>query len=181
MRSGTLRLTAYALIASFLFLPPVLSAKQRRGATLIVTRLDGRQYGGELIAVKPGSLLLLSGAGIDLSIDIADIRSVRIVRKSKAGRYSLIGGLAGFIGGAVFALASYDSLEGPFESRAQGAVLVGIVSGGLGALAGTIAGSALGTDSSFTIAGEPEAVVAGHLDKLRAYSREGRLRTGLRF
>jgi len=61
------------------------------------------------------------------------------------------------------------------DYKGQWALLVGLVSGGIGALSGLIVGSVVGLDSSFTVAGEPEADLADYWDKLRAYSREGRL------
>jgi len=44
----------------------------------------GQQIEGELITVKPNSLLLLDTEGKDVSIDIGDIKVIRIVKKSKA-------------------------------------------------------------------------------------------------
>jgi hypothetical protein len=52
-----------ALFVSILLEPAVISAKTRRGAALLVTLLHGRQCRGELIAVKPDGLLLLSADG----------------------------------------------------------------------------------------------------------------------
>jgi len=63
MKRSTERILALALIASLLILPPGLSAKGKRGATLVITRTDGPLVTGELIAAKPDSLLLLSTAG----------------------------------------------------------------------------------------------------------------------
>ncbi len=82
------------LVVAILFVPAGLSAKDRKGADIVVTRTNGSQFGGELIAVKPDSLLLLS-AGMALSIPLADIREVRIVRKPKALLFAGIGGAAG--------------------------------------------------------------------------------------
>ena len=45
------------LIFSLMMLSTNLYAKERRGAKLIVTKKDGQQIRGELITVKPNSLL----------------------------------------------------------------------------------------------------------------------------
>jgi hypothetical protein len=173
MKTMTTRLVASALIISFLVLPFDLSAKERRGADLVVTRLYGSQVSGELIAVKRDSLLLLNNVGRDESIDLADIKTVRIVKKSRAGLFSGIGGAAGAAAGVALGLSWM--FEEQSNSQAGGALIGGAIFGAIGALSGLVTGSVLGLDSSFTVAGKREEVVAGYWDKLRAHSREGRL------
>jgi hypothetical protein len=99
------RLTACLLIIGLLVLPAALSTKGKRGATLVVTRLDGTLVSGELIAVKLDSLPLLDTGAADLSVDFGDIPSVRIVRRSKIGKGVLYGFLGGALGGAVWGAA----------------------------------------------------------------------------
>ncbi|MCJ7485593.1 MAG: hypothetical protein MUQ25_05430 [Candidatus Aminicenantes bacterium] len=112
MKNIAARLITSVVIAGLLGLPAGLSAKQRRGADIIVTRLDGSQHEGELIAVKTDSLLLLS-AGKGLSIDIADIRAVRIVRKSRAGLFAGLGGAAGLAGMGALVLGGAEMSTTP--------------------------------------------------------------------
>lgn len=166
MKSMATKLITSVVIAGLLGLPAGLSAKQRRGADLIVTRLDGRQHEGELIAVKPDSLLLLS-AGKDLSIDRADIRAVRIVRKSRAGLFAGLGGAVGLAGLGALVLGAGGDVDYGTEK-----VLIGA---GIGALSGLLVGIVAGIDSEFMVAGQPEAVGADSWEKLGARSREGRL------
>ena len=83
------------LILTFIMLSVDLYAKERRGAELIITKKGGGQLSGELIAVKPDSLLLQDPAGTDVSVEVAEIRKIRIVRKSKLGQGILFGALAG--------------------------------------------------------------------------------------
>ena len=72
------------LVFSLVMLSVNLYAKERRGAKLIITKKDGQQIEGELITVKKDSLLILiKWSGRDESIDIADIKVIRIVKKSK--------------------------------------------------------------------------------------------------
>jgi hypothetical protein len=164
-------LIASVLIISFLIFPADLSAKERRGANLIVTRLDGSQVAGELIAVKPDSLLLLSNVGRDESIDLANIKTVRIVRKSRAGLFAGIGGAAGAAVGAT--VGAYVFNGGSDDEPAS--LRNGLVFGALGALAGWLADSMVNSDTHFTVAEKAPEVVAGFWDKLQAYSRMGRL------
>ena len=57
------------LIFSLMMLSVNLYAKERRGAKLIITKKDGQLIEGELITVKPSSLLLLNTEGKSLSFD----------------------------------------------------------------------------------------------------------------
>jgi hypothetical protein len=171
MKNVCERIIAPTLIVLLLIMPGNVSAKERRGAELVVTRLDGSQVSGELIAVKPNSLLLLNNVGKDESIDLAAIRSVRIVRRSRAGLFAGIGGAAGAAVGASVGLykGGGDDESGPASIRG------GAVYGALGALAGWLADSMVNSDTHFTVAGKAPEAVAGFWDKLQAYSRTGRL------
>jgi hypothetical protein len=170
MKKVTAKLIASVLIISFLIIPADLSAKESRGANLVVTRLDGSQVSGELIAVKRDSLLLLSN-GRDESIDLADIKTVRIVRKSRAGLFAGIGGAAGATLGAFVGLY----MGGGDDESGAASIRGGVVYGALGALAGLLAGSMVNSDTHFTVAGKTPEAVAGFWDELQAYSRMGRL------
>jgi len=170
MKKVTAKLIASVLIISFLILPANLSAKERRGANLVVTRLDGSQVSGELIAVKRDSLLLL-GEGTDVTVGLADIKTVRIVRKSRAGLFAGLAGVAGATAGAFVGLykGGGDDESGPASIRG------GVVYGALGALAGLLADSMVNSDTHITVAGMTPEAVAGFWDQLQAYSRMGRL------
>src|SRR5512137_487676 len=97
---------AMGLAALMLVLPGALLARERHGADLVVILKDGRYFEGELVAVKPDSLLLLSSAGKDESVDLAGIRSVRVVKRSRALRGAGYGALAGLLGVAIYELAT---------------------------------------------------------------------------
>jgi hypothetical protein len=84
------------LVFSILALSGNLMAKERRGAKLIITKKDWQQVKGELIAVKQNSLLLLV-SGVDVGVDISDIKVVRIVKKSEAVAGLVVGVLVGGI------------------------------------------------------------------------------------
>jgi len=165
MKTFAAKLAACGLAAFFLFAPAGLSAKERRGAGLIVTRLDGTQASGELIAVRPDSLLLLSDSR-DLSIPLAEVQIVRIVRRSRVWPYAGIGGAIGLAGmGLLMAQGGGDSDYGTEYT---------LLGGGIGVLAGVIAGIVKGVDPVFAVAGRPQTEIARYLIKLSAHSREGR-------
>lgn len=144
-----------------LVLPGSLMARERRGATLIITLKDGHFVEGELIAVRSDSLLLL--AGRDESVPLVEIRSVRVVRKSQA----LVGGLCGLAAGVVTAaLSSKDDPLPPFGTAAVGIIFIpsGI---GLGAGAGALAGK----DKVIRLEGMSDPQVRGALVYLRKKAR----------
>ena len=103
MKAKGKKLVSLFLVISLVMLSANLYAKERRGAKFIITKKNGYQTEGELITVKPNSLLLLSITGRDVSVDIADIKVIRVVKKSKAylgaglGLIILGGGTALFV------------------------------------------------------------------------------------
>ena len=88
------------LVFSILALSIPLTAKEKKGADLIIQKTDGTQVRGELIAVKENSLLLMEReSGADVSVDIEDIKFIDIVKKSKTVTGLLIGGaIEAFVG-----------------------------------------------------------------------------------
>jgi len=166
-RFGTTALVVFTLIA-----PAGLAAKERRGADLVVTTLDGTLVSGELIAVKPDSLLLLAAGAADLSVPLGDIHTVRIVRRSRSRSFALIGAALGFVGCGTATYVMVD--EAVYDSKAKMGLLIGALGAGAGAIIGSLAGSAAGVDSVFTVAGQPAEVLAGYWFRLAAHSRTGR-------
>jgi hypothetical protein len=157
---GKLAATVLALL--ILVLPGALSARERRGANIVVTLKDGQTVSGELIAVKPDSLLLLDPAKKDESVDLVGIRSIRIVRKSKA----LLGMGCGFLAGVVVT-AIYAKTQ-PEESMAGLSALLFVPGGlGIGLLAGTLAGK----DKTIQLEGKSESEVRQALAYLRGKAR----------
>ncbi|HOW86637.1 MAG TPA: hypothetical protein P5119_12310 [Candidatus Aminicenantes bacterium] len=163
MRNVSVPGVAAALIIAFVLSPLGLAAQETRGATVIVTKLNGSRQSGELIAVKPDSLLLLSPAGGDISVGRGEIQKVRIVRKSPTGFLILFGALAG--AGAMGSNAGQDN---DFLG------LAACIGGALGALGATAGGAFMSIDRELVLAGEADDDVAARLDILRRYSREAR-------
>jgi hypothetical protein len=171
MKGRSVRMMAAALVVWTLVMPHGLAAGGRRGANLVITRLDGTRVSGELVAVKSESLLLLTYNAAGASVDLSDIKSVRIMRRSRAGLFAGIAGAAGLAGGTLWCLSEFRGEE----DQAALSVIGGLCLGAVGALSGLLVGGAQGIDSNFTVVGEREEILAGYWKKLAALSREGRL------
>lgn len=160
------RWVSAAVVCMMFTLTGSLWAREKRGATLVITFKDGHFAEGELIAVKPDSLLLLTGR--DESVALAEIRSVRVVRKSQA----LVGGLVGLAAGvALTALTTAGTDLGPFSGFGDFAVAVTLIPSGTGLGAG--AGALAGKDKIIRLEGMTEPQVRVALAYLRKKARIG--------
>ena len=153
------------LIISLLILPMTLTANERRGADLVIYKTDGDQVRGELIAVKENSLLLKEkNSGADVTAGIGEIRSIKIVKKSKAV-------LGATIGGALGALSAYAAYKAPepaiFEMEAP--VILGVAA--IGILIGGGVGAIAGTDKTIQIEGKSDAEIKKISEDLRKKAR----------
>ena len=149
MKTICKKFTALFLVFSVSVLSVNLYAKERRGAKLIVTKTDSQQIRGELITIKPNSLLLLNTEGKDVSVDIADIKVITIVKKSKA----LLGAGLGLIilgGGPALYIeisARNKGLKGiDLGDERIWALVFGLIGAAAGLLIGGVTGALLGTD-----------------------------------
>ena len=167
MKTEAKKLIATTLILSLFGLPGTLLAQGRRGANLVITLKDSSQIGGELIAVKPDSLVLVSPVGKDESVNIAEIRSITFARRSKAGSGFLIGFLAGAIGGGVVAYKTNPDDTYKTLGAAAGAVLFG----GLAGLIGLGIGSAAGKDETVQVEGISDQAMDKVMADLRKAAR----------
>jgi hypothetical protein len=167
------KLMAFLLATAFL-LPLTLTAKEKRGADLIVEILNGNKISGELITVKDHSLLI-SKYGVDVSVDIAEISVITIVKKSRALTNAGVGFLAGAGLGALIGLRAYDA------EKAKGGWMLfdqeyyalggGAVGGAAGALAGVIASAVAAKDKTIQFEGKSEAWIKHELSDLREIAR----------
>ncbi len=160
------RFISLFLVFSVLALSMPLTAKERKGADLIIQRTDGTQVRGELIAVKENSLLLLVREwGADVTINIDDIRVITILRKSKAWLGYGLGLLAGVGVGAI----AGNQLSIPWWGKATG--ICAIIGGLAGALVGALLGSSAGKDKTFSIYAMSDTQIQEILKKLRKQAR----------
>jgi hypothetical protein len=154
MNSKSKKLISLFLVFSLLALSANLYAKERRGAKLIITKTDGQQIRGELITVKPNSLLLLSITGRDVSVDIADIKVIKIVKKSKA----LLGAGIGLLAGIVAAkIGKY--------------IIFAVIYTSMGMITGGLWGGYIGRDKTIQIEGMTDSEIREAMDKLRKKAR----------
>lgn len=147
---------ALALIFSILVLSGSLHG-EKKGADLEVEKKDGTQAKGELIAVKENSLLLLTASMADWSVGIGDIRTITIVKKSKADIGAIIGATA--MGSTAIIIADRNRTSRAWRWTA----LLTIPS----AIIGASMGAAAGTDETIQIEGRPDSEIMQVLEKLR--------------
>jgi len=166
------------LVFSLVMLSVNLHAKERRGAKLIITKKDGHQVEGELITVKPSSLLLLDTEGKDVSIDIGDIKLIKIVKKSKVGKGLRLGLLIGTGSGALLGLFSrYREIEHgidlvlSFEDLEMRVLMSAVCFGFIGLLIGGFFGAVAGIDKTIQIEGRHPSSIEFILKELRKKAR----------
>jgi len=161
------------LVFSLLWLSGSLFA-EKKGAEIIIAKNDGRQVRGELIAVKTDSLLLMdSVTGDDVSINVSDIRDIKIMKKSK----TLTGVVSGFFAGAAAgalaglvvdeAIGKKDWIWGPEDS----ALLGGGIGGLVGALTGGMIGAHIDHFETFQIADRSDEEIKAILGDLHKKDR----------
>lgn len=174
MKKGK-KFIALFLVFSLMMLSANLYAKERRGVELIITKKDGQQTQGELITVKPNSLLLLdSGTGADESVDIKDIVVITIIKKSKALVGATFGAFAGGGIGAVVVPLIGKPAPVIFSSMAaeKKTILEGLFFGFIiGVVCGGLIGTDAGTDKKILIEGMTDLEIEEALDKLRKKAR----------
>ena len=164
------KFTSLLLVFSLVALSGNLMAKERKGAKLAIQEKDGQQVKGELITVKPDSLLLLdSETGSDVSVDIEDVKAIKIVKTSKA--YEL--GLGAFLVGAAIRGVGHSLVrrEETADEATQHFFQDSIIAGAICAAAGIIIGMALGIDKTIKIEGKSDMEIDAVLEKLRKKAR----------
>ena len=147
-----------------------LLAKIKLGAHLVVQKRDGQSAEGELIAVQQHALILNSRVNGNASIDIGEIKDIRIEKKSKALK-ALIGAAVGVAAGAFLGYVSYDEPTGwaaLYDSGPGGAAMTtGILVGSIGLAIGVLQGR----DKVLQIEGKSVREVSIILEHLRSKVR----------
>ena len=157
------------VLVCILIFPLGLTAKEKKGADLLVETTDGTQVRGELIVVKENSLLLSeSDSGADVTFDIADVGVITIKWKSKGWEGM---GLGLLIGGGVGAGVAVAVVPSGYST--SGIAVAGIVALGalLGLLIGGYMGTTLGKDKAIQIEGKSDSEVQEILEMLRKKAR----------
>ncbi len=155
------------LVSSLLVLSSDLYAK-KRGAQLIIGKKDGLAIEGELITIKPNSLLLLDTEGKDVSVEIEEIKTIRIVKKSKA-RAGAGAGIIILGGGTALYVATVNEVDPEDEWKLV--LFVGAIGAVVGLLVGGTIGAIMGTDKTIQIVGMTDPEIRYAMDKLRKKAR----------
>jgi hypothetical protein len=149
------------IVVFSLVFPVNLSAKRyKKGARLLVTKIDGQVIYGELLRVKENNLLLMTSAGkTGITINIYDIHKIRIKKKSKWWVGPVLTLSIGLIGGIAYR-----------EYFVFGAITFGVIIGvPVGAL-GLIIGSLSGIDTKIRVTPN-KAEITKILKKLKKKTR----------
>ena len=169
--------------ATFSRLEEKREKRKKHGANLIIQKINGQQVSGELITVKPSSLLLLNTEGKDVSVDIEEIKVITFVKKSKASTGIGIGLVIGGASGVYFGSKNRDTkdlgilnilyifyfLWPPLWFKYEvGSIVLG---GSIGAVVGGFIGAAIGKDKTIQIEGMTDLEIREALDKLHKKAR----------
>jgi len=160
------------LVVSVLTLSVQLTAKEKKGADLLIHEIQGNTVRGELIAIKQSSLLLLERyTGADVTVDVEDVEVIKIFGKSRALQGGAIGGLLGGLVGFLIGRSQGD--EGGFVliSKSQAGGIGAVIGGGIGTLAGVGIGAARKVDSTLQLKGKSKSEIQNILKKLRSKAR----------
>ena len=156
---------------SLLFPSGVLFAKERQGAQLEITKIDGTDIKGELIAITPDSILVLED-GLNKSIKISDISVVTVVKsKSKAGDGALVGAVLGGLFGFFYVVGNHEGAgwNWTIGSRIYFAASGTCLLTGIGALIGS--GYKFKVKEVFPITGKSDSEIKEILIILRKKAR----------
>lgn len=170
MGARTITSAAIILAVCLLALPPGLAAKGKRGALIILSKVDGTEVKGELVSVRPDSLLLLR-SGDALTIPRDRVRSVALIRRSRMASGALTGFTAGALFGVFWGIGYGDAVHGPSPSVTAGTVL-----GGLGLVIGMATSRGEKVESVIPFAGPAGPAADERWNALGDHSREGRLK-----
>ncbi|MFP4081594.1 MAG: hypothetical protein ACLFVG_02435 [Candidatus Aminicenantes bacterium] len=170
----------FIVFLSLMVLSVSLLAKERKGADIVIHKMDNQYLSGELIAVKQDVLLVLeSGTGQDISVRIQDIGLVTVKDRpnilARAGLGLLIGAGTGALMGFVYG-SDQPNGEGEESDRIQRtasekALNLGLFFGLIGTLGGGIAGAFEGSDEVIYMEGRSSEEIEQALIKLRAKAR----------
>jgi len=162
-------------VALFLFLSSdgLLGKTKGHGVELHLFMKDGHEQAGELIGVKENCLILCQ-SGIDFSVDIKELKMIKVLKKAHAVQGAImglvIGAVAGGVGGAVYLSGGGDDEWANFH-RIILTIIASAAGGGIGFLAGGIVGALQGIDETIKVEGRPEAEIDQILSKLRRRAR----------
>ncbi|MGB6865994.1 MAG: hypothetical protein WBE11_09905 [Candidatus Aminicenantaceae bacterium] len=162
------KVIALFLVFSLLTLSGNLYA-EKKGTDLVIIKKDGQPARGELIVVKKNSLVLLSyDSNADVSVDVENIKFIKIVKKSKV----LLGASLGLLlGGGLGSL--YGTSTDTYNSDLKPLAFIVYGGGGavLGVLVGGFLGASAGKEKTIQIEGKSDSEIKEILEELRKKAR----------
>ena len=139
-------LMIFAIAVSLVMAPAALSAKEKPGANLVITKTDGTQVAGELISVKREFISVMAG-GSGVNVDLKEIGVIKVKQKSKVGK-AATGFLIGLISGSFIGYVATGGMSrltgnggGIVDLRGNGAIIGAPLVGIIGLAAGIDAAS----------------------------------------
>jgi hypothetical protein len=158
------------LIFSIIFFCGNLLAAEK-GAQIEIQQKNGRAVKGELITVKENSLLIVdSVSGADVSVLIADIRYITILKKSKALLWGGIGSAAGIGIGALSGVIAHGG-EQWFGSQAEWAMYGAATGAVIGLIGGIAVGAIMGSDKTFDMDEQTQSEIKKTMKYLQGIAR----------
>ncbi len=173
------KLSALLIVVALLGQP--LAALQNKGSEVLITRKTGMPFQGELLAVKPNALVVSptqETPGEIFSVDIGDIETVEIIKKSKV----VVGMLFGTLIGGGLGLGISSAMPPPDPANNLGAAIGNVwgralVKGfiifsctAVGFLLGTLVGVSAGANKRFHFANLDSAARDSALLKLSEFA-----------
>lgn len=156
--------------------PARLFCDEKQGANIIVNLIDRPPAGGELLAVREDSLILMdTNLKTGLTIDFRDIKSVQIIRKSQV----FLGMLGGFAAGLAIGSGakkdltlntSHYKMFGPSQATIHKWTNTAVISLGMTAV-GALIGGVIGADKTIIVRGNSPLKVKEILWKLRSKAK----------
>jgi hypothetical protein len=168
-KAGTL---AAVFIVILMSIGTALAKERKHGKELVIQKTSGEIIGGELIAVKGGSLLIDSKSSSENLISICDVRTIIIINGSQSLSDDM-GVLSGVALGMGIGTPARDDKQGSFRFNAeQKTTLDGVLSLVISGIVGGILGAKVGADEMIEIkeAGDPSQIPK-LLQRLRDLSR----------
>lgn len=169
------KFTALFLVFCIVALSGNLTAQQKKGAKLTVEKTDGQEVMGELITVKKDSLLLLNAeTNADITIQIKDVKTITIRKKSMMLELGLLGALGGAATQGIsqkterkttHAVGGDDDTE--ISQTSTSFLLFGAIAGGVGLLLG----AAMGMNKKIQIQGKSDTEIQKALETLSKKAR----------
>jgi hypothetical protein len=156
----------------------------KNGATLNIQKKSGQLISGELIGIKDHSLMLMDSSGAYVSCPIDEAHAIVIGKKSKFSTGAIPGFILGAIGGAIIGSKAAERPSQPqnwgevipyvmeeITAPVGGALVGGIIGGGVGLTIGGIISSSSGSQEKFLIEGKSPEQIKAVLERLRSKAR----------